>query len=139
MPKLAENRTGEPIKPSEDEALEIGKYAERIEQSGFLFEMPAVLAKAVRLLMSELGRGHGVAIVPYGRELTTQQAADLLGVSRPFLIQLVDRGDLTAVMVGTHRRIALDDVLRYKEQRSDERRRILRDLTSEGQRIGLEP
>jgi excisionase family DNA binding protein len=138
MPRLAASRTGEPITPREEEVLEIAGYARTLEDSGLLYEMPAPVARAFRLLLSELAQGHGVAIVRYGRELSTQQAADLLGVSRPFLTRMIDRGELPASKVGTHRRVALDDVLRYREERGEKRRSILRDMVAEGQRLGLE-
>ena len=82
-------------------------------------------------LFSIIARGETVTLVPLSRQLTTQEAADLLNVSRPFLIKLIERGDLDCEMVGTHRRIALKDVLAYKAERSEGRREAL----SEMQRI----
>jgi excisionase family DNA binding protein len=59
-------------------------------------------------------------------------------VSRPFLVSLVDRGEIASYRVGTHRRIELEAVLRYRERRSDQRRELLKELSTEGQRRGLE-
>ncbi|HEX5503538.1 MAG TPA: excisionase family DNA-binding protein, partial [Thermomicrobiales bacterium] len=75
--------------------------------------------------------------VPVYRELTTQQAADLLNVSRQYLIRLLERGDLPFTRTGTHRRIRLDDVLRYKDARSARRREGLRRLTRLSEELGL--
>lgn len=92
-----------------------------------------VLAAAVH----ELARDRAVAIVPVHRELTTQQAADLLNVSRQYLVRLLERGDLPFTRTGTHRRIRLDDVLRYREERGKRRREGLKRLTRLSEELGL--
>jgi excisionase family DNA binding protein len=138
MPKLGAHRTGDPITPSPDEVPALEKYQELVENSGFLEEMPPTAARAVRVVLKELAAGRGVAIVPYGEYLSTQQAANLLAVSRPFVTRLVDSGELPSILVGKHRRVALEDLLRYREERSDSRRRILRNLTADGQAMGLD-
>lgn len=67
-------------------------------------------------LLRELSKGNAVTLLPVGEMLTTQQAADLLNVSRPYLTKLIDRGELNCEMVGRHRRISAIDVFRYKAQ-----------------------
>jgi excisionase family DNA binding protein len=77
-----------------------------------------VPVEAFELLMdvlAHLANGHGVTVMPVKAELTTQQAADLLNVSRPFLIKLLDSGDLPYRKVGTHRRVRLKDVVTFKQ------------------------
>ncbi len=91
-----------------------------------------VLAQAAR----ELAGGNQVTLVPVGRMLTTRQAAELLNVSRPFLIQLLERGEIPFEMVGTHRRIPLEAVLRYRAERSARRRAVLRELSAEADELG---
>ena len=78
------------------------------------FTLPATLFRTLVRLVEEPGKGNAVAIVPVGSELTTQQAADLLDISRPHLVKLLTRGELPYRMVGTHRKISAREVLRYR-------------------------
>lgn len=101
------------------------------------FEIPPsafrILVRAVR----DLSLGRSVAIIHYDHELTTQQAADILNVSRPHLIKLVEEGKIAYHMVGTHRRIRMGDLMRFKQTRDDERRSSLRELRKVSESLGL--
>jgi excisionase family DNA binding protein len=84
-----------------------------------------------------LSSGHGARVIPVEAELTTQEAAELLNVSRPFLVALLDDGRIPHRRVGSHRRVRSADVLAYKSKDEARRRRVLDELTSEAEKHGL--
>lgn len=100
-------------------------------------ELPVSLYAVLVRAAHELRRGRGISILPVGMELTTQQAADLVNVSRPFLIRLLEAGQIPYHMIGTHRRIRLDDLLAYRRRRSQERRAMLAGMTTDAQALDL--
>ena len=84
-------------------------------------------------LLGLLARNNMVTIVPTGAELTTQQAADLLNVSRPYLSGLLKDGTIDHIQVGSHRRVRLEDLMAYKARRDAGRRGALREMARLGQ------
>jgi excisionase family DNA binding protein len=99
--------------------------------------LPATVVQLLATLVHELACGNAVTIVPVQAELTTNHAAELLNVSRPYLVRLLDAGKIPFHRVGTHRRIKAADLLVYKEQRLAEQRTILGELARESQALGL--
>jgi len=98
------------------------------------------LPKAVRELLvkilTEVSHGNMVNIVPVHAELSTQEAANLLNVSRPYLIKLLERGELKFHKAGTHRRIKFTDLRAYQEKQESTRERAMTDLAQQAQGIG---
>lgn len=96
-------------------------------------DIPMSVLEALRAVVTAMTKGQTITLVPYGKVLTTQQAAELLHVSRPHLIKLLDRGEIphfrTDERAGAHRRIYLEDVLRYRERRNERRRGKLAEVT----------
>jgi excisionase family DNA binding protein len=99
--------------------------------------LPPSLFLVLRQSIYHLMRGRAISIVPVNKELTTQEAADVLGVSRPYLVKLLEKGEIPYVRVGTQRRIRYRDVLEYQDRREAERLSALDEMARMSQEMGL--
>lgn len=111
------------------EQLQSDSRLRLVLDSGTELTLPDAAASAVRQVIEAIAQGKGVAVVPYNEDLTTQQAADLLGMSRQHLVDLLDEGEVPHHRVGTHRRVNLKDVLDFRERRRQHRLEKVGDLT----------
>lgn len=129
-----------PDPAEQDEIAALGEQLMRIARlrhpmarlvgpDGSEVEIPASAFAALQALVHDMAQGLTITLIPHDKELTTKEAADILNVSRPFLIRLLDRGELPYHRIGTHRRLRVEDVLAYREQRALQRREKLRELT----------
>lgn len=99
--------------------------------NGTRVDIPASLYPLMETLLEALVQGRGISVVPTDTQLTTQQAADYLGISRPTLVKMLERGDIAFTRVGRHRRIMLNDLVAYEQEQEDHRQKILADMARE--------
>ncbi len=117
-------------------AREGQKLPRLVLPNGEQVELPAEAALLLRDLFAALADGQAVSVVPLHKELTTQEAADLLNISRQGLVDLLEAGKLPFHKPNKHRRIRAADLLRYKQQRDEERAKALSDLTQLSEEMG---
>jgi len=99
--------------------------------------IPAPAVKMLVRILEEIALGNAVTLIPVHAELTTQEAADMLNISRPSLIQLLDEGKIEYRKVGTHRRVRFEGLMAYKRRADAERRAVLAELAAYDQEIGI--
>lgn len=112
----------------------------RIEAAGHeatTLDLPPVVARLLMDVLKETAAGKAVSLVAVEADVTTQQAAAILNVSRPFVVGLIDNGLLPARMVGNQRRLPLRDVLAYKADNCAKRHETLDEMTALDQKLGL--
>ncbi|BGE86729.1 MULTISPECIES: excisionase family DNA-binding protein [Methylosinus] len=101
-------------------------------------DLPPLVTSMLKDLLRTIAAGKAVSLIPLEAEITTQQAAELLNVSRPFVIGLIEKGSLPARMVGNQRRLPLQEVLAYKAENRASRREALAELAEQDRALGLE-
>lgn len=145
-------RDGDQVILSDDERQALSKVASILAASGNDHPprltgangeealVPPSLLRVLRQLTDHLAHDEAVTITPHSRDLTTTEAASLLHVSRPYLVErLLDTGAIPYTKTGSHRRIALADLMAYKQRRDTERRVRLRRIAQGSQEAGLGP
>ena len=118
------------VLPSQEDAIDL-------VLKGIVVKVPSLAVRVLLRVLKEVGEGHTVATVALDRELSTQEAAVLLNVSRPFVVKLLDEKAIPSRKVGTHRRVLAGDVLAYKQRSEGERRSALDQLTAQAQELGM--
>ncbi len=108
------------------------------DKPGAVFAIPAAAMQLLIQILAEMGQGNTVVLTPVHAEVTTQQAADLLNVSRPYLVKLLEEGAIPFRKVGAHRRIRLQDLMAYKQASEAKRYETLNELTAYDQELGFQ-
>ena len=112
----------------------------RIQSDDAPEETVSIPESAFRLLndiLTQMAKGNAVTLIPVHAELTTQQAADILNVSRPFLVEQLEKGVIPYRKVGTHRRIFFKDLMDFKEAMIRNRLKALEKLAAQSQELGM--
>ena len=105
--------------------------------AGETVTIPTSAFRLLVMILAEMASGNAVRLIPHHAELTTQEAAELLNVSRPYLVRLLDDGHMPFHRVGTHRRVLFRDVMTYKTEHRIARRAALDELARLDQELGL--
>jgi len=138
----------EPHSATKDEQHALAELAHAIDRAngirlvaaddpGRSFALPDVAARLLRDIVHQLSRGRAVTLQSVGETVTTQEAADLLNVSRPYVVKLLERGEIPFETVGPRRRVRRDDLLAYKRVRDHQRRQGLQRLVEISEELGL--
>ncbi len=99
--------------------------------------LPGHVLQMLLDVLSETSKGNAISLIPHHQEVSTQEAANLLNVSRPFLVGLLEKGEVPFRKVGAHRRVLLTDVLAYREKTEQLRSKALDELVALSQDEGM--
>lgn len=136
-PVLLQEQETQSIKQLESILKHADSQLNLVAANGETIPIPESVDKVLRQVVHAMASNQLVSIVIQEQEFTTQQAADFLNVSRPYLIKLLKQGEIPYIMVGTHRRVRFQDLKQYKQQRDIQRRKFLDELIAESQEMGF--
>jgi excisionase family DNA binding protein len=106
-------------------------------ENGKVLTLPRAAARLLHHLLTEMSQGNAVTLIPIHAELTTQEAADYLNVSRPYLIRLLETGKIPFHLVGTHRRVKFRDLETYGKSFASDRGKAMAELAAQAQKLGM--
>jgi len=108
-----------------------------IEETKEKIIIPSRALKLLGEILKAMAQGNPISIVPIAAEVTTQQAAEMIGCSRPFLVKLLEEGKIEFTKVGRHRRIMFDDIIKYKKIMKEEQKKHIIDIMNFDEEIGM--
>ncbi len=115
---------------SENPIVEIEETEEKIK-------LPVKALRLLAQILKATADGKPISLVPIAMEMTTQAAAELLGCSRPHIVKLVDTGEIPHTMVGRHRRLMFEDVMKYKKEMKEKQKNLIIEMMKEDEEYGL--
>jgi excisionase family DNA binding protein len=123
------------LKPLADAQVDVEVRA--AEHAEIVAALPARAVRLITEFLTAMADRKPVALLPHTAELTTQQAAEFLNVSRPYVVGLIDKDEIPHRMVGTHRRVLLSDLIAYKKKSDARRKDAIAKMVAEAQKLGL--
>lgn len=108
-----------------------------IEETGQKIVVPTMALQLLSHILKDLGEGRPVQIVPIAAEMTTQAAAEMLGCSRPHVVKLLEEGKIPFTLVGKHRRIQYEHIMKYRQAMKEAQKRHLKDMMRDDESAGL--
>ena len=128
-----------PITPSAEDVERSAEAASRLRAHEInLIDVPNIAVEALELILTAFANGDSVCVMPVAGFMTTQETADYLNVSRPYVVKLLNEGAMPFQMVGNQRRIRREDVVAYKKKQDDASYAALAQLQEISQEIGLD-
>lgn len=108
-----------------------------IEETAQKIVVPTMALQLLTRILKDLGEGRPVQIVPIAAEVTTQAAAEMLGCSRPHVVKLLEEGQIPFTLVGKHRRIRYEHVVKFRQAMKEAQKRHLKDMMKDDEAAGL--
>lgn len=108
-----------------------------IEETKEKIVIPSRALKLLGEILKAMAQGNPISIVPIAAEVTTQQAAEIIGCSRPYLVKLLEEGKIEFTKVGRHRRLMFDDVIKYKKAMKEEQKKHIIDIMNFDEETGM--
>lgn len=122
------------VRDAEEQTIRVLTESGRQEEA---VTIPAVAFRLLVNILTQMAQGNAITLIPVHAELTTQEAADLLNVSRPFLVKLLEEGEIPYRKVGTRRRVLYKDIAEYKRRIDERRRATLDELAAQAQELNM--
>lgn len=136
-PVIAQKQEADSIRRLENILSLQGSQAKLVGANGEAITIPESVYQVLRQVVHAMALGQAISIAPQEHEMTTQQAADILNVSRPYLVKLLEQEEIPYIKVGSHRRVRYQDLMTYKQQRDTKRSHLLDELIQESQDMGF--
>jgi len=122
------------VQDTEEQTIRVLVEGGRLEEA---VTIPSVAFRLLVKILAQMAQGNAITLIPVHAELTTQEAADLLNVSRPFLVKLLEEGEIPYRKVGTRRRVLFKDIAEHKRRIDERRRATLDELSEQAQELSM--
>lgn len=108
-----------------------------IEETHEKIKIPIAALKLLAKILKVTSQGKPISIVPIATEMTTQAAAEMLGCSRPYLVKLLEKGEIEHTKIGRHRRVKFEDIQNYKKEMKEKQKALINKMIKDSEDLGL--